>query len=163
MEATIDKFTSTGRPPLIEGIPPFSRELEALNGLLRGELSAVETYDQCIDALDDETIVGELEALRRSHEIRREQIHHHIQLLGGEPDESSGAWGLFARALETGAALLGAKPALEVLERGELHGLRAYHETDELQPETMAFLVNHLRPEQARTRAKVSELLRRVS
>ncbi len=160
-ETTIDQLTATEGRPLIDGIPQYGREVEALNQLLRGELSALETYDECIERLDNAQVVSELKELRRSHELRTEQLHHHIKLMGGEPEESSGAWGLIARALETGATMFGSKAALEILERGELHGVREYHDVTDLEPETMKFIVDHLRPEQSRTREKVAELRHR--
>ena len=162
MESTIDKFTSGSDRPLIAGISPHDGEIETLNRYLRGELAAVETYDQCISRLNDPDVVVALSEIRASHQLRAEQLHNHIALLGGAPADSSGVWGAIARFVEGGANLFGTRAAMETLVDGEHFGVREYEDTQELRPETLTFVRGHLQPEQEQTHAKVSALLEQM-
>jgi len=45
---------------------------------------------------------------------------------GGKPDQDSGAWGYFAKAVEGTATFLGNKAALQALKQGEQTGLSSY-------------------------------------
>ena len=45
------------------------KSVDALNGFLRGEISAVETYRQAIEKLSGSPARGQLEDCQRSHEI----------------------------------------------------------------------------------------------
>ncbi len=141
----------------------LTQDLEALNELLRGELAAVATYEQCIEALDDEVIATALQDLLSSHMQRRDQLVNRLRLMGDEPDHSPGLWGAFAQLVEGGAALLGDKIALEALESGELHGLRLYHDTEVVHVETRQFIDTHLLPEQERTRAALGKIVRAIA
>lgn len=158
MESLIDKFTSTSDHPLIAGISERDGEIETLNRYLRGELAAVQTYDQCIERVTEPDVVVGLSEIRASHQLRAEQLHNHITLLGGKPSESSGVWGAVARLLEGGANLFGVRAALETLVNGEAHGIREYEDTRNLEPETLAFVRGHLQPEQEHTHAKITAL-----
>ena len=74
-----------------------SGDIQHLNSFLRGEISAVQTYDQAIQKLRDEpSLSGRLEDLRQSHEQRAEILRSEIVRRGGEPAEGSGMWGSFA-------------------------------------------------------------------
>jgi len=159
MERIIDKFTSGSDRPLIAGISKHDGEIETLNRYLRGELAAVETYDQCIDRVGDPDLVVALSEIRASHQLRAEQLHNHIALLGGEPAGSSGVWGAVARLVEGGANLFGIHAALESLLNGESFGVHEYEDTRNLEPETLTFVRGHLHPEQEQTHAKIAALL----
>ena len=159
MTGTMTDMTLASASPLIGGISEHDREFEALDRLLRGELSAVETYSLAIENIGED-LRPDLRRLRESHRVRSEQIHNHIALLGGEPSETSGVWGAFARLIEGGATMLGERKALEALELGELHGVREYRDVSDLAPATRAFVRSHLRPEQERTYAALGELIR---
>lgn len=140
----------------------YEHEIEALDKLLRGELAAVETYDQALDRVDG-AVAETLSSLRASHQLRAEQLHNHILLLGGEPSEESGAWGVFARLVEGGATLISDRTALEALEAGEKHGKQQYDDLPALEPTTRAFVQEHLRPQQEFTYTQLSKLIRRAS
>ena len=70
----------------------------ALNSFLRGEISAVETYGQAIEKISDPFIRQQLEECQRSHQMRVDILREEIEDLGGQPSESSGAWGTLATA-----------------------------------------------------------------
>ena len=102
----------------------------ALNELLRGELSAVETYDKALPAVEGQPALREnLQACRSSHELRVETIRRAIVDIGGEPVHASGAWGVFAKTVAGGARALGWKTVIATLEDGEELGLTEYHDT----------------------------------
>src|SRR4051794_35042598 len=102
------------------------KTVDALNGLLRGEISAVETYRQAIEKLGASATQLQLEDCRRSHEQRVAKLREQVARLGGEPAKDSGAWGAFAKLVEGGAKTFGEKAAVAALEEGEDHGLKQY-------------------------------------
>src|SRR5687768_16703131 len=105
-------------------------EQATLNSLLRGEMSAIETYRIALDKLEGshEAGVAELEAFRRDHRDAADAIWHLMEGKGEKPSEGSGAWGAFAKAVEGTARLLGNAAALKALKEGEEHGLQKYEQ-----------------------------------
>ena len=102
--------------------------IEVCNSLLRGELSAVETYTQAIGKFDGESERVALQGIRSDHEKAAARLRSHIQDMNGKPSDGAGAWGGFVQALEGAAMMLGESPALALLERGEQHGIDEYKE-----------------------------------
>jgi demethoxyubiquinone hydroxylase (CLK1/Coq7/Cat5 family) len=96
--------------------------------LLRGELSAIESYTQALVKFGNHDDKKPLEQILASHENSASRLRQHIAEMGGMPSVSSGMWGDFATALESSAAMLGESPALAVLQAGEEHGIRQYEE-----------------------------------
>ena len=67
------------------------RTITALNDLLRGELSAVETYDMALPLItDDRMALADLRACRSSHQDRVDLLREAVIKAGGEPVDSSG-------------------------------------------------------------------------
>lgn len=128
---------------------------DQLNSFLRGEISAVETYRQAIEKLrgsDEARGIPLLTQCMNSHQARVEMLTQEIVRLGGTPAEGSGAWGAFAKLVEGGAALLGEKSAIAVLEEGEDHGLSDYETSvPNLDLQTRKWVEQRLYPEQRRT------------
>lgn len=138
--------------------------IDHLNGYLRGEIAAVETYQMALDKLDEiSTARDELLINLKSHEDRVMMLQDMIMDLGGEPATTSGAWGMFAKAVEGGAKVFGDKATVVALEEGEDHGLDDYEEDlDALDPETRSFVVDKLLPAQQRTHARLTALKHRI-
>jgi|GEM_PF-581823 len=137
------------------------RTITALNDLLRGELSAVETYDMALPLInDDRMALADLRACRSSHQDRVDLLRDAVIKAGGEPVDSSGAWGAFARAVEGGASALGSSSlAVKTLEKGEEHGLREYEELlPRLEMEWRTMISKEALPEQRRTQNIVSSV-----
>ncbi len=133
--------------------------IEQLNSFLRGEISAVETYRQALDRLKTFRARGVLEDCQRSHQTRVELLKRRITTLGGQPAEGSGAWGIFAKAVEGGAAVLGEKAAIAALEEGEDHGMKDFQaDMGKLDPAVRTLVEDELLPEQRRTHDSVSSL-----
>jgi hypothetical protein len=109
---------------------PTTTEQATLNSLLRGEMSAIETYRMAIEKLEGSTDPGvtELEAIRADHRDAADRLWHHMERKGERPSESSGAWGAFAKAVEGTARLFGNAAALKALKEGEEHGLKDYED-----------------------------------
>lgn len=99
---------------------------EVCNNLLRGELSAIETYTQALGKFHSEVERVALQAIRTDHANNAAYLCDHLVEMGAVPVTGSGAWGAFAKVLEGAAAVLGESPALAVLEEGEEHGINEY-------------------------------------
>jgi hypothetical protein len=156
--------TRIARTSVVES-HPTERDLGYLNSFLRGELSAVETYTQCINELfvSRPKVVDELRELRASHLKRVQLLSERIETLGGQPAQDSSAWGALARLVEGGAKLFGPSAAIATLEAGEEHGRAGYaHDMWHLTPDTKAFIQSIILPEQQRTRRAVQALKRCV-
>jgi uncharacterized protein (TIGR02284 family) len=133
--------------------------IETLNKFLRGELSAVETYDQALDRLRTSSFAADLAECRRSHQERVDLLRQQVVRLGGKPSDSSGVWGGFARLVEGSAKLFGEKAALAALEEGEDHGLRLYrNELNRLDAVTRDLIERSLLPAQQRSHQVMSTL-----
>ena len=139
--------------------------VDQLNHFLRGEIAAVETYRMALDKLDRaSTARTELETCLTSHQARVLMLREAIVAVGGTPVESSGPWGVFAKAVEGGARILGDKVAVSALEEGEDHGVKDYKvDSDELDATTRALVLGRLAPEQQRTHDRMSSLKKRLS
>jgi hypothetical protein len=133
--------------------------VDTLNGFLRGEISAVETYRQAIEKLHTTSYSAELENCHRSHEQRVQLLRDQVRTMGGTPAEGSGAWGGFARLVEGGAKLFGEKAAIAALEEGEDHGLELYRkELEKLDARTRALIEHTVLPAQVQTHRALSSL-----
>src|SRR5690349_1458746 len=121
--------------------------LEPLNRLLRGELSAVETYQQALESVSDVQAMRELERISQEHAQAVSLLREEIRGFGGIADESSGAWGLWAQAVEGTAKIFGETAALKALKEGEEHGLKEYQaimNDPDLLPELKSLLTERL-------------------
>jgi uncharacterized protein (TIGR02284 family) len=103
-------------------------DTSVLDSLLRGEMSALETYRQAIDKFAGEPQTEQLRGFQRDHRDAADKLWHHIEKHGGKPSEGSGAWGTFAQAVTGTAKLFGNTAALKALKEGEEHGLKEYQD-----------------------------------
>lgn len=118
-------------------------DVTALNSLLRGEMSAIETYRQALEKAETEPGSQELHRFQKDHRDASAQLWQHIEQHGGKPSEGSGAWGSWAKAVEGTAKLFGNAAALKVLKEGEEHGLKDYQsalENKDLSPECLTLI-----------------------
>jgi len=100
--------------------------IETLNSLLRGEISASETYKQALDKAESHAVSEPLRRIRQDHEHAIERLSQSIRDLGGQPPDDSGVWGMWAKAVEGTAKLVGMRLAIQALEAGEGRGLAQY-------------------------------------
>src|SRR5437879_6012987 len=96
---------------------------DSLNSLLRGELSATETYQQAMAKMGNDRGVIDLRELHADHREAANALREHIHQHGGKPEQGSGVWGAFAKAVEGSAKLFGNAAALKALKEGEKLGL----------------------------------------
>ena len=138
--------------------------IEKLNSFLRGEISAVETYQMALEKVDHiSTTRDELLVNLKSHQDRVMTLQESIRALGGEPATGSGPWGKFAKAVEGGAKVFGEKAAIAALEEGEDHGLKDYKkELEDLDPMTRQMVESDLLPKQQATHDRLSALKHRM-
>ncbi len=139
---------------------PNESEIEQLNSFLRGELSAVETYTQCIKKLEDVDLCVRLGQLRASHAARVDLLTARVARSGGAPDSTSGAWGAFAKFAEGGAGIFGSSAAISMLKEGEDHGKSVYlANLGDLNASNQRFINGEILPEQLRTRDMLAAII----
>ena len=99
-----------------------------MNKLLRGELSAIETYQQALEkeraAFGQGTEFQQLSSILRDHQQAADRLKTEIQRQGGTPVDDSGAWGTWSKIVMATAKLFGDKAALKALKEGEESGLK---------------------------------------
>lgn len=104
--------------------------LEGLNKCLRGELAAVETYQQALEKnrqqYGQEVKFQQLAEILKDHQEAASQVRSLVQRMGGTPSDDSGAWGTWSQTVMGTAKLLGDKAALKALKEGEESGLKSY-------------------------------------
>ena len=103
-----------------------SGEHDVLNRLLRGELSATETYQQALAKVGNEPRATELRRLHDEHRAAANELRQHIHQHGGKPDQGSGSWGAWAKTVEGAAKIFGNAAAVKALKEGEEHGVKDY-------------------------------------
>ena len=133
--------------------------IDRLNGLLRGEISAVETYNQVMEKSDCDSMRETLELCQVDHAKRVQILKGRIEQLGGVPAEGSGVWGTMARLFEAGAAAFGLRAALDMLEEGEDHGIETYRtQMFKLDPDELRLVETQLLPSQEQTHRVIRDL-----
>ena len=150
--------------------PDTGQEVDAFhsvavcNSLLRGQISAVETYDKVISKFSKEPSVAELKGIYYQHQRMCSLLKNHIRTLGGEPEEDSGAWGVFAKSVQAAANLFGEKSAICTLTEGERMGRADYQESladERLSAKTKELIERKILP-QIETHIRTLKLLSEV-
>lgn len=143
----------------------LDKAVDLLNSLLRGEISAVETYKQAIKKVDDEHTSDALalRAIAQEHGEHAHALRDEIRRVGGEPDDSSGAWGAWAKTVEATAKLFGDASALKALKEGEEHGLKDYEEAlDDVTGPARELIVTRLIPAQQQHIQILDGMIRKI-
>ncbi len=139
--------------------------IEQLNSLLRGEISSVETYEQAIRKVDDEhaSDAKALQGIAQEHGEAAQALRGEIQRLGGKADNSSGAWGVWAKIVEGTAKFFGDASALKALKEGEEHGLKDYREAlDDVDESSRTLISDRLIPNQTRHIAVLDGMMAKI-
>jgi Domain of unknown function (DUF2383) len=131
---------------------------DKLNGLLKGEISAVETYSQAIGKVTNPGMIAQLEDCQNSHAQRVDFLAREIEGMGGDPASDSGAWGAFAKFVEGSAAVFGEMATIAMLEEGEDKGLEDYRKLLEEPDESIHQTVRRLLPMQEQTHQALSDM-----
>lgn len=135
-----------------------------LNSLLRGEISAAETYRMAIEKLNSPehapADAGLLSRIQEEHGRACQSLRDRIRELGGEPSDSSGAWGAWAKLVQGSSNLFGDAAALKTLKEGEEHGLKDFQAAvEDVDPASMDLLQNQMIPAQQRHIALLDQLI----
>src|SRR5438105_1770891 len=153
-------FSSTGLGGMDSG-----PSVDQLNSLLRGEISAAETYRMAIDKLADDASanVGLLREIQEEHGRAAQGIRDRIREMSGEASDSSGAWGAWAKVVQGTMNLLGDVSSLKALKEGEEHGLKDYEDAvDRVDSSSAQLIQNQLIPAQHRHIDLLDQLINAV-
>ncbi len=147
---------------------PAESAARQLDSLLRGEISATETYRMAIESVaDDEPHADQiavLQQMQEDHGRAAQTLRDRIRELGGEASDSAGPWGAFARFTQGTANLFGDTASLKSLKEGEEHGLKDYAEAVDDVDDTSADLIqNQLIPLQQRHIRMLDQLINQMS
>lgn len=99
---------------------------DILRSLLRGEMSAVETYERALEKVNGSPEGAKLRQIFADHSQAVGLLRDLLIRYEGQLPMSSGAWGTFANAVQATANLLGDSAALTALKEGEEHGIKEY-------------------------------------
>jgi hypothetical protein len=117
--------------PVADSFADAPRPVDQLNVFLRGEISAAETYRMAIEKAGVNIhsayhSLGLLREIQAEHARAAQAIRDHIRELAGEPEDSSGAWGVWAKFAQSVGNMLGETASLKALKEGEELGLKDY-------------------------------------
>ena len=123
--------------------------IDLCNSLLRGEISAVETYGQAIEKYSEEPEVASLIRIQSEHQKAVELLRDNILSMHGMPETESGAWGATTKAIQAVADFFGETSAIRSLQQGEELGQAAYEsalENKDAMSECKLLIRNQLLP-----------------
>jgi hypothetical protein len=100
--------------------------IEVCNELLRGEISAVDTYEQALAKFKGQGEEDKLRKIRDDHSHSVKILTQNVIGMGGFPSTDAGTWGILTKAVEAGANLLGEGASISTLLQGEEYGLGQY-------------------------------------
>ena len=130
----------------------------ALNSLLRGELSAIESYEYALNRFEGESQEFALHRIAKNHRHAAAALRWQVLAQGGEPTRESRPWEYFNSIKPGTPASERFRDVLVALRRGEEYAMEAVKETanSELPSEDcFRMLVDQLLPQ---TRAHLSAL-----
>jgi len=140
------------------------KAVDQLNSLLRGELSAVEMYEQALRRLNGPgtDLADQLVHYAAEHSRNADTLKSRVEALGGQAATSSGAWGAWAKIVQGSANVFGDGSAIKALKEGEEHGLEDYKgalEHDDLDEMSRRLIENDLIPRQRKHIAALDAFL----
>jgi len=140
--------------------------IKTLNSLLRGECSAVESYEQALPLFKGQPQESGILRLRDDHWKVVDLLQQHVIEHGGQPALSSKPWGFLTAAVTGAAKLIGRHTTLKALMLGEEHGIHTYEnalENDELPEECQQIIADYLLPQAFRHQDNLEMLLASTS
>jgi hypothetical protein len=123
--------------------------IDVCNQLLRGERSAIETYDQAIKNFANDPAAPKLSRIREEHVDSVAVLEENVRSMGGHADQEAGVWGALANTVQGAANLFGTNSAREALQTGEKAGKKGYEEALEdagVMAECKEMIRSHLLP-----------------
>lgn len=135
----------------------------AIDEILRGEISAVEAYEQVMDKVKEDPELYRLRQFKLNHENAVQFWKKQARISGKIPAKKSSVWGSVVEAFVGISKLIGEDVALLALRKGEEHGLSLYDEMLKSN-ELSAFQKDEIRkvflPRQQRHIESISALLK---
>jgi hypothetical protein len=137
-----------------------SHVVDRLNGLLRGEIAAAETYRTVLDKAPS-SHVEPLTQIHDEHGRSCQLLRDRIAALGGTPADGSGLWGAWAQTVQSALTLIGGEVgSLRALREGEEHGQRDYETAlNDVDDVTAQLIQNRLLPTQQQHLATLDRML----
>lgn len=118
--------------------------MNAIQELIKGERSAVETYNQVLSEYGEDSKLFSLRQFSSDHKNAISTLSRDAMDFKTEIPTSSGAWGSWAKLVTGTANVISEKAALKALKEGEEHGLKEYQSA--LSKEDLPIKVkNHIR------------------
>lgn len=117
-------------PSVLSGdvVNPKTAEVQDLERILRGEISAVEAYRQVLEKYSTYEHADSLRRIMTEHEKAVEFWKNQLRSQESFVEDTSGPWGTVVETFVGAAKLLGDGPTLRALKEGEEHGLKEYKE-----------------------------------
>ncbi len=113
--------------PYINNTNDFSHIKNSdIDEILRGEISAIEAYEQVMKKVDSDPEVYRLKEFKSDHEKAVDYWKQQARFLGKIPENTSSVWGTVVETFVGTSKLIGEKSALNALKKGEEHGLSNY-------------------------------------
>ena len=135
---------------------------EKLNEVVRGEISAVETYNQILEKFQGDTKAAPISDMKNDHNQAVSTLQSKLSTKGQSPSTDSGAWGSVAKTVMGSAKLFGDKAALKALKEGEEHGEKLYNELlscDDIPQDVAKLVQGDLLPKQHRHIQQIDQLM----
>lgn len=127
--------------------------MKQVDELIRGELSAIRSFDVALERLNDESERQQLSMMREDHVKAVDTLKRYSENELEAGTQSSGPWGAFTQAFTGGASLFGDKAAIKALKVGEEHGRKEYQEAlrnGDIDSSLREVITNELLPAQER-------------
>lgn len=100
--------------------------IDALIAQCRGEIAAVDAYDRALKKFAGQPEEPVLLEIRNEHDDSVARLRAIIERDGGKIPHEGGAWGGFANAVHSVAALVNDEVPIQVLQKGEQVGISGY-------------------------------------
>ncbi len=114
------------RADVLEQADIFKQRNEAIDEILRGEISAAHAYDQVLELLENDPHANRLKDVMAEHQQIIFYWKDQARNNGDIPNISSGVWGSVVDAFVGLSKIAGEETALKALKAGEEHGLKLY-------------------------------------
>lgn len=127
--------------------------MKQVDELIRGEISAVESFRAVLPKIKDSTERTALEQMLQDHVRAVDKLKQFAEPKFEMKAETSGPWGAFTKAFAGGASFFGDKAALTALKVGEQHGINEYQEAvrdNSINQEVRSLIQTELLPNQER-------------
>lgn len=97
-----------------------------IDEIIRGEISAVEAYEQVMEKVKDDPEAYRLRQFKLDHQNAVQYWKKEEKISGKIPQMDSSVWGAAVEAFIGVSKLIGEETALRALKKGEEHGLTNY-------------------------------------